>query len=1155
MATGYEDLLPKKPVASTGYEDLLPRQPQALTGYEDLLPKKEEKPALSQALPSPAKPAAPVEFEQPSIDYGEAATGMMSPAPSRRYGVEDVVGNKQEFELVQRFMKERYPNKKLPTDPLQLVSEFRKSQAKTDAGLANELSWALNATPQQKEIAQQAYALSDKLGMDLGAEILATLKSPSTYFGGVAGWAAKQAALRGVKTSIKAALNPATVMAVTEGAVTGGRDVVEQKTRVALGVQEEVNYAQTALNVGISTTLGYIGGKELAEAPLKTTQQRVASLVERRKIEAGETIDKPTADFLKQFAQREKKVAPNDRALFADQFSRKEARESSLDVMDKPEVVTQSVLNDKIVGDMFKVAKQIYADYPLLRPDLNEIRITQAVINTLDEADPDILQQAIKRAGVDSQQFFDAFKVTVSQAGVVLNEGSKLSRFLNKAAKGDPELEKALDNMAKASQNTSYTSGTGIEIGAKVVGTSVAASTAGLSTAVLNAVGLSASVPLKVAADTIDVVTSTTWRMVNDMRGGVIPTKVRVKEDIAEALADSAYVMTRMVDAGYTNELADLMLKNNPRLYNMLKGVGGETAIDSTYRFLPKVLDTINIFNRAVDGVVRRPFFVQSVKERMEAVGLDFRDFVVNNKPIPIAILREAVDESHKLTFSYSFKKTKEKSIEGLSENAAAYFLDLVNKNAGGTIIGKTAFPFLRFSLNAIRYMYRTTPFSGAGAIQEYSQARRFLKEGKIEEAAGLMYDAKKKAIDSIVGAGAITAAIAERMENSDIEYYQYRDEDGNVKDGSNIFPYVNFKVIAEFSLLMKDMAQNLWYTLKMSPEEREKEIESRRKQVESLGVNDSARQKLVLEIEQLELNRVRKFDGKKALEIMTGMGRSSVTQDTPVDRAIRLVEGGITENLERKVGTAVGDFIGRFDNFFNPLYDGANFLLEDYSVRDTRAPTMLEEKVGPAVDATIASLIGPIPVAREMLQEKPSLFQQEPQQVPLVLRQVQGVRPQPPTSRIENELARLRIPSFSVFKPTGDRTLDTITIKAAQPVFKQIVEDTIFNDPLYKQLSINGQRERIKKKMNDAIAAVKDSVQTEYLKNNSEDAVNRMYEKMSRAKREAAEDFFMKMNRRRPKTLKEKMDIIQGAYSISEGEVRKARGGLVEQSQQLFRR
>jgi hypothetical protein len=746
--------------------------------------------------------------------------------------------------------------------------------------------------------------------------------------------------------------------------------------------------------------------------------------------------------------------------------------------------------------------------------------------------------------------------VTVSQAGVVLNEGSKLARFLNKAAKGDPELEKALNNMARASQNTSYTSGKVIESGAKVVGTSVAASTAGLSTAVLNAIGLSASVPLKVAADTIDAVSNTTWRMVSDLRGGTIPTKVRVKEDITEALADSAYVMTRMVDAGFTNELSDLMLKNNPRLYNLLKGVGGETAEEATYRFLPKVLDTINIFNRAVDGVVRRPFFVQSVKERMEAVGLDFRDFVANNKPIPVAILRESVDDAQKLTFAYSFKRTKEKSIEGFSENAAAYFLDLVNKNAGGTIIGKTAFPFLRFNLNAIRYVYRTTPFSGMGAIQEYTQARRFLKEGKIEEAAGLMYDAKKKAIDSIVGAGALTAAIAERTQNSDIEFYQYRDEDGNVKDGSNIFPYVNFKVVAEFSLLMKDVSQNLWYTLKMSPEEREKEIESRRKQAESLGVNDSERQKLALEIEQLELNRVRKFDGKKAFEIMTGMGRASITQDTPLDRATRLVEGGITENVERKVGTSIGDFLGRFDNFFNPLYDGANFLLEDFSVRDTRAPTTLEEKVGPAVDATIASLAGPLPVAREMLQEKPSLFQKEPQQVPMVLRQVQGERPQPPTSRIENELARLRIPSFSVFKSTGDRTLDNMTMKKAQPLFQAMTENLIFKDPLYKQMSINQQREQIEKTMNEALNEVSATVREEYLQTKPAKAVDTMYDKMPRKAKEAAEDTFMKMYGRRPQTPREKLMVIQGDFSMPAGAAtNKAKGGLVEQSQQLFGR
>lgn len=1123
-----------------------PAQPQQ-TSFDFIAAEKQlEKPFVppgkpavidvTQGLaPRPAMAPAAVETTEPVIDYSAAATEMMSPPPSvPSYGIEDVVKNKDEFNIVQRFMKERYPNKPLPEDPLELVAEFKRSQAKTDFGLANELTWALNATPEQKAVARQAYGIADKIGgAGLGAELLATIQSPSTYVSGVAGWAVRQAATRAVKSGLKTALTTAAVTGGVEGAAAGATDVITQQTRKELGLQEEINYAQTALSVGISTAVGAVGGGGIGTAPIPTTQQRVSSLIQRRGQPAG-AIDKPTADFLAQFRTKEKAAGENRRAVFADSIARREAREVSLDKMDEPGVVTEAVLSEGVVEDIFKVAKQLYVDYPQLRPNLQEVRITQAVADTLSETDPDMLQQAIKRAGVDEKQFFEAFRVTLSQAGATLNEASKLSRFLKGAVAGDPDLEKALQKMSKASEGTEYWSG--LEATATGARVSVAASTAGFSTAVMNAIGLMGSVPLKVAADTIDSVYSTTGRLINDMRGGTVPINAaRVREDVSEAFADSTYILVKMADGGYSAELSDLMLKDQPRLSRLISAIGGEAVdMDGMPSKVDKVMNTINVFNRAVDSVVRRPVFVQAVKERMQAIGLDFEDYVANSKPIPVAILRGAVDDANKLTFSYSFKRTSEKSFEGYAENLAHSVLSLANKNPIGTIVGTTINPFLRFSLNAVRYTYRMTPASALGGAKELMTAKRMLDAGKEAEAAGLVYEGKKKIIDSIVGTAAIAGGIAYRQENADIEFWQYRDEDGNVKDGSGLFPFVNVAAMAEASLFLKDLPQTLYYTLTMSPEERAKEAADIRKRAESVVLNEKGRQELLLQAERLELDRVRKFDGQKFVEIMTGLGRQSMSENTVFDQAARIFEGGITEGLQRKAGTAVGDFLGRFDNFFNPIYDIANFVMEDYRVVDTRAPTALEQDVGPFADALLGPLMGPIPGLRGQLQEKPSLFQAEPQQVPTAIRQVQGVRPTPPTSRIENELARLRLEPFSVFKSTGDKTLDNFTIRLAQEPFQAAVEQLILQDPMYKSMSINGQRNAIKERMNMVLNDVKKTAREMYLQTQPEEAVQRMYDGLSRAKREAAEDQFMKTFKRRPTTLEDKLRVIQGDFDVS---------------------
>lgn len=1157
-----------------------PAQPQQ-TSFDFIAAEKQlEKPFVppgkpavidvTQGLaPRPAMAPAAVETTEPVIDYSAAATEMMSPPPSvPSYGIEDVVKNKDEFKIVQQFMKERYPNKPLPEDPLELVAEFKRSQAKTDFGLANELTWALNATPEQKVVARQAYGIADKIGgAGLGAELLATIQSPSTYVSGVAGWAVRQAATRAVKSGLKTALTTAAVTGGVEGAAAGATDVISQQTRKELGLQDEINYAQTALTVGISTAVGAIGGGGIGTAPVPTTQQRVSSLIQRRGQPDG-AIDKPTADFLAQFRTKEKAAGENRKAIFADSIARREAREVSLDKMDEPGLVTEAVLSEGVVEDIFKVAKQLYTDYPQLRPNLQEVRITQAVADTLSETDPDMLQQAIKRAGVDEKQFFEAFRVTLSQAGATLNEASKLSRFLKGAVAGDPDLEKALQKMSKASEGTEYWSG--LEAAATGARVSVAASTAGFSTAVMNAIGLMGSVPLKVAADTIDAVYSTTGRLINDMRGGTVPINAaRVREDVSEAFADSTYILVKMADGGYSAELSDLMLKDQPRLSRLISAIGGEAVdMDGMPSKVDKVMNTINVFNRAVDSVVRRPVFVQAVKERMQAIGLDFEDYVANSKPIPVAILRGAVDDANKLTFSYSFKRTSEKSLEGYAEKFAHSVLSLANKNPIGTIVGTTINPFLRFSLNAVRYTYRMTPASALGGAKELMTAKRMLDAGKEAEAAGLVYEGKKKIIDSIVGTAAIAGGIAYRQENADIEPWQYRDDDGNVKDGSGLFPFVNISMLAEAALVIKDLIQvslasrrgtgteteeqidytaaatemmspqtqsgSLLYTLKMSPDERAKEAADIRKRAESLALNAKGRQELLLQAERLELDRVRKFDGKKFFEIMTGLGRQSVDQNTVWDQFARLVEGGITENVERKAGTAVGDFLGRFDNFFNPIYDIANFVMEDNRVVDTRAPTALEQDVGPFADALLGPLMGPIPGLRGQLQEKPSLFQAEPQQVPTAIRQVQGIRPTPPTSRIENELARLRLEPFSVFESTGDRTLDNFTIRLAQAPFQAAVEQLIFRDPIYKSLPINGKRDAIKTRMSLVLNEAKKTAREMYLQTQPEESVQMMYDKMPRGKREAAEDQFQQAVGRRPTTLEDKLRVIQGDFDIS---------------------
>lgn len=1033
------------------------------------------------------------------------------------------------------YFKSSRPNKPLPKDPVKLMEEFRSSFNKDTLDEVRDLTRLLNATPQEKEMELKARSVVKAMGGDVLEKVATVATDPFTYVGAGAGFMYKQAALRTTQSLARTQLKTAGVTAATEGTVAAGTNIVKQKQDVELALRDEVNYIETAVVAGLSIAVeGAIAAKTVASGGRKVSD-RIQDLKATAKPAQS---DKATEDFKAKFAEKEKQVlAP----LFESSAERQAAREATFDTVSPPTDVMESVLKKPIVDDIFKVAKQLFTDNPELRPNLEEVRTVQGIVDALNIADEDVIQQAASRAGVKPADFLEMFKVQASEAGAFLQQAKSTADMLRKMTKGDPALEDAFKRMLNAGAGTEYLSGTIIGGIKTTTGASVAASTAGLSTAVMNAIGLTGTIGIQVAGDVMEATIKSAGRMINDLKGGGAPVNAaRVKEEIGTIFADGGFVLSKLMDGGYTKELADMMLKDSPRINNLITNVGAEVETQGGGA-VNDVLRIINIFNRAVDGVVRGPIFVQSVKNRMKDVGLDFEDFLANDKPVPISLLKAAAEDTMKMTFSYSFKKTGEKSIEGIAEDLAFRVLQTVNTNAGTGIIKDFVAPFIRFHLNAVRYTYRMTPFSGLGGYQELKQAAKLRDKGKTLEAAGMAYDGKRKVLDSTVGTAAIIGAMAFREDNADVAFYQYKDNDGNVKDGSTLFPYVNIMALAEASLVMKDIGKELWYTTTMSPEERATEAAKIKEQADGLDANDPQKQKLTNQYELLQLGRVRNFEGTKFAEIITGLGRSAGTQKSVFNILAETVEGGITESMEKKGGQLVGDFISRFDNVFNPLYDAYNFLRGDMRVVDPKASTALAGQVSPGVEAAIATVVAPIPGARDLLQSRPSLFQDPEQKTPAVARQFIGTRPTPPTTAIEKELVRLNIQPYSVVKTLGNRDLDNIRIQLAAPEFRGAVSELIAS-PDYKAKSANEQQVAIKGAMNEVLGAYKADAQELFLQKFGQSALNAMYEKAPN--KAAQEDAFVRVFKRKPTTNADKFAIIEGDFK-DVGVVGKAKGGL----------
>jgi len=1146
-------------------EEVLPTPTQDITK-----PVKLTAPAIDRGGFKPLPEEEPVDLMGLGSEYQTVGSFDSTATAKRSYTtIPEVATNKEKVADIRKFMSVRYPNMVIPKDDKEAVKSFVGTLSKSDFDLSNDLTWALNATDEQKIAAQKAINIGKDIPTQLSDEVVATLKSPSTYVGGLAGFGVRKAATQGIKKAITVAVT----VAGTEAVVSGLQNVVTQKGDLALGrattaeaqqtlkdlgAQQDYSYAQTAIVAAVGAVFGGIEGVGLAKAS-KNPKEQMAALIAKNK-KTPTQLNAATQELLAKFQAREKEIYTDP--LFASKEARQEARQGSLDVIDTPQEVTDAVLNKETIKGLFDTAKQLFIDDPTLLPDINDTRsITQLVIDTLEKSGVDSVQQAAKLAGVNEKEFFDAFKVTVSEAGTVLQNSSALARSIGKLIAGqDPELDAVMKRIAEGSHGQEYMTGSFMTGVKNVTDASVGLAVSSLSTTILNTAGLVGAVTFNTLVDVVDATIRHSDRLIGDMRGNVAINKSRIKETTDGIMTDSFYAIGRIFDSGYSNELYDSVMKFNPRLNNMLI----QTSPDVDRAGMNKYVDMLNAANRSVEMFVRKPMLVSSLRTRMQDLGLSFDDFAANNRPIPPALLEQSVNDTLALTFSSGFRKTGEKSIEGVFEGAASTIVRTVNENTLLKIGANIVMPFYRFGLNSLRYSYRMTPMSLAGGMLEFKksaslkrQATELAAAGKGKEAkealyasAGVAYEGRRKMIESSIGMGIIAGAMMDRENNADLSFDKTRNSKGEVADIGTLAPFSFVYAMAEAALIMKDMAQDLYYTMSMTPEERVKEAQLYKDEAAKTDVIGE-KQALINKAELLELQRIRDFDGARFMEILAGWGRMGGTQKTILDNIKDIFEESITSGSTlRSAGAFVGDFASRFDNFLNPVYDLYNLMADDYRQVDSRAPTTLD--LPAFADAAIAAAASQVPPVKQFLQDKPSLFQEQTPQMASFTRYLTGEKPVEPTDAIQNELLRLNIEPYRIYKRSGDRNYDNLRVKVAGPVIREAVTD-LLADPDYKDQSKNEQVVSIEKRISDAFAETREESLDLYSEQDEKGSVVMRYKGMSKKERQAAEDRFVKENGTKPTTLDEMRAIIDGEYSTAKDIGSFASGGLVKQTNKLL--
>jgi hypothetical protein len=998
-------------------------------------------------------------------------------------------------------------------------------------GKVSQSVWLENATPQQRAVEAKISQIQEKMPKDVLETVATELTDPINYFGAGAGKVAKEALIKASASLTKTRVGTTAATAATEGAVSGYKNLTEQKTAIARGFQESISYGELALSVGASALIEGVATGLVVGKDIKLNKERLAEFKAANPVEA---LDEATVKFKEEFMKREKGITD---PLYESPEARQAARDETFGEtvpMDDP---YQAVMSKPIVDDLFKITKQLFVDNPDLRFKLEEVKTVDNIVKILGDTQPEALQEAAARAGVSPEKFLEMFKVQASEAGAFLQKSSEMSKVMQGMFKGDPELEKAFNRMLNVSAGRDPFIEDTLASVKNVTGASVGAMTAGLATTVTNAIGLAGTTTIKTAGDTLEALLKAGSRLGNDLFGGEIPIKEvvsgkRIRQELEQAFEDSTFLLQKMWDGGWSAEMAQLAAKNNPRTAALLNSASAEFDMQGKGR-LNDIVRTLNVGNRAVDAIIRGPVYLQALKDRMRDVGLDYEKFLANDTPIPKALDKLAAEDAMKMTFSYQFKEGTG-GVEGQLEDMAYGLLKYVDKHATAGIIKDLAFPFVRFSMNLVRYTYRMTPFSAGlpktntGGFGMLKRAAKLRDEGKMEEAALLSYEGRSKIRDATVGFAMIGTLMFQERNDPDVPFHQERDNSGNLVDVSGIAPYVQLKALAAATNYLLDMGAEYAYSLKYTPQERAAEAAKLKEQADALDKNDPERAKLTKAYELMGLSRIRKFDGTKFTEIMTGLGRASISQDTIFDKVREWTEDSVETSTRQKAGQVVGDAIGRFDNFANPLYDFFNAVLDQTTIKDPKATAPGEEDNWPFFSQVLRTVQAPTPF-KQGLQDKPDLYQATPMKTDPIARNLFGMRSTPPTDAIKNEFEKVGVKPFAIIKTSGNRDLDNLLTSLAAPAFRGVMTELI-NSPEYKDKSTNMKIRAIKTASNETISEYKEAARDLFLKKYGQAAIDSFYEKAPN--KEAQEDAFVKLFDRKPSSNAEKIDIIAGTYS-----------------------
>lgn len=1025
----------------------------------------EETPAPQPLAVSPAAPAATPAPVQATGGFGADDEVVTTAQPvqqapsfdidfSKQFSVKDLAENDELFSVISDSQKIRRnkvfdPEKDSKED---FVNEYLADQRFTDFntafGTVAELAYIKNADPAdaaKTALARKVYENTASFYEEGGQSgirpyydiVKAIVTDPTTYLGfGVgkaatmgaakvaAGAATKEAAQLGLKSVAK---KSAYIGAVTEGLVGVASAATGEKLNQAVSVALDEEPRDVSLGViglvgAVSAALGGAGAYKAVSTDPSKYVGRLAKEIEAGNTKVAKTLSDPPTKL--------EKAAMDPISLNMDSVVEaymKNYGASILEELDPAGIITDASLKETFVRTTAQAAFKIMQtnDEFLPKPGEKAMNALGRIIANTDAIDGTIIESGLAQLGITKEQYASMFVKSTSEAGKVLNSLSQTGKWMQQVRGVSPQFEKQFDSLYGKDDEYISAFSKFTNVVKRVERESKVWITSGIDTLSRNAIGTTLGLSVKSG---VRIMEGFTYALGAGARDALSGKGIdRSRKIVADSFHDAIDVWSKIGTTGgrtLAAETAEEILKFNPSVRETLFSALQETGNEE----ISKIGRWANTLNVAVDGLYRRAVFTSSIERQLRDQGMDlYTDFLGKKKVVPSAVIKRAMDESLKTTFSYMPKPSKatNQGIEESFQNGAAGLIKLIENTPFTSLI----IPFPRFMANAMAFQYRYSPLGWAGIGKDLAQARAAKDAGDIAKATLLYRQANMKFTQGSVGLGAIIAAMKYRESRQDQDWYTVELTEGGTTDVRALFPIAPYFAVADFLVKYKN--------------------------------GDTAKT-------------------SEMIQTIVGMKLPAGSQNTFLDQLVAATSSEKeADGLAISIGKVIGDFAGRFTQPFilKQVFDTVDMFREDGTV--VRDPNVMSEdgewyELG--AEAAAKRVVGKLPVAKEMLPEAAPRIKENDKiyREGEIFNRLIGVRQIPNKSPEEKEITKLGLSPYALYgASSGMKDFDNKLVREANKEILPVMRE-ILDDPDYQALDNTAKKIVVGQAIRDVVSGVK---------------------------------------------------------------------------------